>query len=123
MRILLATAFVSLLIPIAAGGDVPVISADKAELMGRVEDFFLHNYRDITWRKSLAWSEVQAAPDGTRSITYSFEARIWDKETMVMKQTFTFAADGKFVRAANETGYPQKKDAPAVDVKTQKGMI
>jgi hypothetical protein len=107
----------------AAKAAPAVIPSAKAEMIGRVEDVFLHNYRDITWRKSLAWGEVQTAADGARSITYSYEAKIWDKETMVMKQTFTFAADGKFVRSENETGYPKKKDAPVADVTTQKGMI
>ena len=100
-----------------------IMPSDKAELIGRVEDVFLHNYRDITWRKSLAWGDVQKAADGTRSITYSYEARIWDRETLAMKQTFTFAGDGKFIRAANETGYPKKKEIAAADVTTQKGMI
>ena len=115
-------ACVLMLVP-AAKAAPPIIPAAKAEMIGRVEDFFLHNFRDITWRKSLAWGDVQTAADGNRSITYSYEARIWDKETLVMKQTFTFAADGKFVRSENETGYPKKKEAPVIDVTTQKGMI
>jgi hypothetical protein len=122
MRIMVVTAFVLTLVPVAAWGEGSVVSKDKAEMMGRVEDFFLHNFRDITWRKSLAWGDVQTEKDGARSISYQYEAKIWDKETMTMKQTFTFAADGKFIKSSNAPGFPMKKEPAVVDVTTQKGM-
>src|SRR5205814_9441999 len=96
--------------------DIPAIPSAKAEMMGRVEDFFLHNFRDITWRKSIDWSEVQTDTDGARSITYKYEAKIWDKETMTMSQIFTFAADGKFLRYKDQPGFPQKTEAEEQDV-------
>jgi len=95
---ILITASFLMLFPPTARSDAPVISTAKAEMIGRVEDFFLHNFRDVTWRKSLNWSDMQTGADGVRSITYNYEAKIWDKETMVMSQVFSFAADGKFVK-------------------------
>jgi len=125
MRIIMVvTAFaLMLLLPVAARGEGSALSNDKAEMMGRVEDFFLHNFRDITWRKSLAWGDVQTEADGARSISYQYEAKIWDKETMIMKQSFTFAADGKFLKSSNAPGFPTKKEPAVVDVTTQRGMI
>ena len=78
----------------SAKNDLPVLSSAKAELIGRVEDFFLHNFHDITWRKSLAWGDVHTDADGVRSISYDYEAKIWDKETLAMKQTFTISDPG-----------------------------
>ena len=123
MRITVVTAFVLMLLPAAAPGEDSALSNDKAEMMGRVEDFFLHNFRDITWRRSLAWGDVQTEADGARSISYQYEAKIWDKETMIMKQSFTFAADGKFLKSSNAPGFPKKQEPAVVDVTTQKGMI
>jgi hypothetical protein len=123
MRITVVTAFVLMLLPVAATGDGSALGNDKAEMMGRVEDFFLHNFRDITWRKSLAWGDVQTEADGARSISYQYEAKIWDKETMIMKQSFTFAVDGKFLKYSDAPGFPKKKDPAVVDVTTQKGVI
>jgi bla regulator protein BlaR1 len=42
----------------AASKQTSILSRDKAELMGRVEHFFLHNFRDITARKSVEWGEA-----------------------------------------------------------------
>lgn len=103
--------------------EMAVIPSAKAEMMGRVEDFFLHNFRDVTWRKSIEWGEVQTDSDGARSIAYNYEARIWDKETMIMSQVFTFAADGKFLSYKDQPGFPKKKEPVVKDVSTQKGMI
>ncbi len=33
----------------------------QAELMGRVEHFFMNNFRDVTWRKSVEWGQVSGA--------------------------------------------------------------
>jgi hypothetical protein len=103
--------------------EMPIIPSAKAEIMGRVEDFFLHNFRDVTWRKSIEWGEVQTDSDGVRSITYNYEAKIWDKETMIVSQVFTFAADGKFLSYKDQPGFPKKKASVVKDVSTQKGMI
>jgi hypothetical protein len=117
----LAVAFI--LLPAAARGDDRPLSPEKAEMMGRVEDFFLHNFRDVTWRKSLEWGDVRKLDDGARAIRYSYEALIWDKEHVVMNQEFTFAASGEFVSFENVKGFPQKKRARPVDVTTREGLM
>ena len=73
-------------------------------MMGRVEDFFMHNFRDVSSRKSLRWGEVQKFENGNSSIRYKYEARIWDRETMIMNQIFTFDKEGNYVRYENTTG-------------------
>ena len=98
------------------------LSAAKAELMGRVEDFFMNNFRDISARKSLEWSEPIVSPAGERSIRYQYEARIWDKQTIIACQTFTFDKEGKFLRFKDAEGYPKKRPAKDVDVTSQKGV-
>jgi hypothetical protein len=107
----------------ALAKDPPALSASKAEMMGRVEDFFLHNFRDVTWRKSLEWGDVQTDANGARSISYRYEAKIWDKETQIMEQVFTFAGEGNVVKYKNSPGFPKKKEVVAADVTTQKGMM
>lgn len=85
------------------------VDRDKAEMMGRVDDFFMHNFRDVTSRKSLEWGDIVTS--GTdKSIRYMFEAKIWDKKTLIMNQVFTFAADGKFVKYEDVAGYPRPKE-------------
>jgi len=113
----------ALLIAGTAFGKPAVLSSTKAELMGRVEDFFMNNFRDVSSRKSLEWGEVETDADGSHSIRYMYEARIWEKETMVMNQVFTFDRDGMFVRYKNVEGFPKKKEQKVWDVTTQKGMI
>lgn len=85
------------------------LTSAKAELMGRVEDFFMNNFRDVTWRKSLEWDEVQTDVTGERSVRYKYEAKIWDKDTMIVNQVFTFDRDGRFVRYKDVQGFPKKK--------------
>lgn len=111
------------LFPLSARGDTRVLSPAKAELMGRVEDFFLHNFRDVTWRKSLEWGDVKTLDDGSRTVQYTYEALIWDQEHQIMCQVFTFASDGKFLRFENVAGFPKEKVQKQVDVSTQEGMI
>jgi hypothetical protein len=96
--------------------------AAKAELMGRVEHYFLGNFKDVTARKSLEWGEVVTAADGKRSIRYQYEARIWEKDVLVMNQVFVFDQAGKFVRYTNVAGFPKPKVAKAADTSTPAGM-
>jgi hypothetical protein len=116
-------ALAAALLAASAHGEPGVLSPEKAEMMGRVEDFLLHNFRDVTWRKSLEWGDVQAQDDGTRAIEYDYEAKIWDKDILVMRQAFAFDANGRFLRYDNVQGYPKKKASKAADVSTRKGMI
>lgn len=99
------------------------LDQEQLVMMGRVEDFFMHNFRDITSRKSLEWGDVEKHPDGSRSIRYMFEARIWDKESMIGNQVFTFDKQGEFRRAKTVEGYPKKKVVKPADTSTKEGMI
>lgn len=96
---------------------------DKAELMGRVENFFLNNYRDISARKSVEWGEVENEENGNRSIRYRFDATIWDKDVMLMNKVFTFDSEGQFVKVTNVPGYPREKEEKIADTTTKEGMI
>jgi beta-lactamase regulating signal transducer with metallopeptidase domain len=91
----------------AGGGAAPKESA--AKLHQWVEDFFHHNYRDITDRKTLEWGEPTTTALGNLSIRYKFDAVIWDKEILTMNQVFTFTPDGKFVSVKDVEGFPLKR--------------
>lgn len=105
-----------------SGANAAELTSAKAELMGRVEDFFMNNFRDISARKSLEWSEPLAQTNGERSIRYQYEARIWDKKTIIACQTFTFDKAGKFLRFKDAEGYPKDKAAKVVDTSSKKGL-
>ena len=62
-----------------------------------VEDFFKHNYRDITHRETLEWGEPVTEENGNISVRYKYEATIWDKDKIINDQVFTFDKDGKFI--------------------------
>jgi hypothetical protein len=109
------------LVPSVAWGDAGPLTRDKAEMIGRVEDFFLHNFRDVTWRKSVGWGDVTTREDGSRTIRYTYEALIWEKDRVVMNQEFTFGPDGAFLRFENVAG-PKKTVRKKADVSTLKGM-
>jgi ankyrin repeat protein/beta-lactamase regulating signal transducer with metallopeptidase domain len=83
----------------------------KDELIALVEDFFAHNFRDITARKTIEWGEVERTPDGNYAIRCKYEATIRDKDVLIMNQVFTFDPQGKFVKYANVEGFPQPKPA------------
>jgi hypothetical protein len=89
----------------------PTISADKAKMMGYVEDFFMNNARDITMRKSLEWGDTETDDKGNVSITYKFLALIWDKDRIVLESKFTFDKDGKFVNFEKISAEPVAKEA------------
>ncbi len=91
----------------------PPISAEKAKWMGYVEDFFMNNYRDITMRKSLAWGDPKTDDKGNVSITYKYDALIWDKERVVIEDQFTFDKNGKFVDVKKLSKEPESVDKPA----------
>jgi hypothetical protein len=81
--------------------------------MALVEDFFQHNWRDITARKTLEWGDVQTDDEGNRSIRYKFEATIWDRDVLIMNKVFTFTPGGAFVRVEDVEGFPRESsDGP-----------
>jgi hypothetical protein len=81
----------------------------KAWMMALIDDFFQHNFRDITSRETLEWGDVAKAGDGKFSIRYKWRGRIWDKETKVFDQVFTFDKYGKCVSMTNADGKPAEK--------------
>ncbi|MBN1972883.1 MAG: hypothetical protein JW787_04545 [Sedimentisphaerales bacterium] len=106
----------------AGSGQTVKLTSDKAELMGRVEDFFMHNFRDITARKSIEWGEPETEEKGNRSIRYMCETQIWEKDWKIMNAVFTFDKDGGYVNYKNVSGYPKDKVAVKIDTSTDEGM-
>jgi tetratricopeptide (TPR) repeat protein len=83
------------------------IPAEKAKMMGYVEDFWMNNGRDITMRKSLEWGDVITNDKGNSTIRYQFLALIWDKDRKILCLDFTFDKDGKYVSAQKVEGFPK----------------
>ena len=87
----------------AAGQSEPAPAASnnnadpKQRLMALVEDFFRHNWRDLTARETIEWGEAATAKDGNSSIRYKYRARVWGKDSITNDQVFTFDPHGKFV--------------------------
>ena len=107
--------------PIAPGQPLG-ISAEKADLMGRIEWAFMHGARDITARKSLEWGDVEKDQDGNRTIRYKYEATIWGKKVVIDNKIFIFDAKGNILDMKDVEGYPKKKVVKPADVNTQAGM-
>jgi len=87
----------------------PADVTTQAGMKELVEDFFSKNFVDVTSRKTIEWGEVTKAKDGNSSIRYKYRARIWDKDTVIMNQVFTFDSKGKYVSVKNMEGFPQKR--------------
>jgi beta-lactamase regulating signal transducer with metallopeptidase domain/protein involved in polysaccharide export with SLBB domain len=79
----------------------------------RVEDFFSKNFRDVTSRETIEWGDVVKTPEGNSSIRYKYRAKIWDKETKIMNQVFTFNPKGEYVSVKSVDGFPQDADVSA----------
>lgn len=105
-----------------APGEELGISVEKADLMGRIEWFMMHNFRDITARKSIEWGDIEKDKDGNRTVRYKYDATIWDKDVYVMNQVFTFDAKGNILRREDVEGFPRKKEAKPIDASTEKGL-
>ena len=76
--------------------DVMAAPGTKEGMMQRVEDFFKHNFHDVTSRTTIEWGELTKLANGNVSIRYKYRAKIWDKDTKIMNQVFTFDAKGEF---------------------------
>jgi hypothetical protein len=72
-----------------------------------VEDFFTKNFRDITSRESIQWGEVTRTEDGNSSIRYKYRAEIWNTDTKIMNQVFTFDPKGTFLSVKDVEGFPR----------------
>lgn len=71
--------------------------AGEQRLKALVENFFAHNYRDITARDTIEWGQASTDDKGNSSIRYKYRAKIWDKDTVTNNQVFVFDAQDKFV--------------------------
>ncbi|MDO8886174.1 M56 family metallopeptidase, partial [Candidatus Oleimmundimicrobium sp.] len=95
----------ALLIPtaLALNGDKlqDTENSKTQQLQQLVEDFFKHNYRDITARKTIEWGEPEVDAQGNMSIRYKYEATIWDKDKIIENKVWTFDKLGKFVSVKN----------------------
>jgi beta-lactamase regulating signal transducer with metallopeptidase domain len=94
----------------------PADVTTQAGMKRLVEDFFTKNFRDVTARETIEWGDVAKSPDGNSSIRYKYRARIWDRETMIMNQVFTFNPKGEFVSVKNLDGFPKKEAEKGTNV-------
>ena len=85
----------------------PVNTSTQEGLQELVEDFLCKNFRDVTSRDVIDWGDVTKEDNGNVSIRHKYRARIWDKETKIMNQVFTFDPKGKFVSVKHVDGFPQ----------------
>jgi hypothetical protein len=83
------------------------ISAEKAKMIGYVENFFMHNVSDISNRNSLEWGEVQTDENGNNTIRYRFEFPLITGVRQLWCEDFTFDKEGNFVSETVIDGYPK----------------
>lgn len=93
---------------------LPSDVSTREGIMNLVEDFFVHNYRDITSRETIEWGEPTKEAKGNNSIRYKYTATFWYTETKTMNQIFTFDDKGEFVSVKDVKGYPLVVDADAL---------
>jgi hypothetical protein len=93
------------------------IPVEKAKLIGYVEDWFLHNPRDITMRRSLEWGDAITDESGNGTIRYRFEALVRDTDRVTLCEDFTFDKDGFFTKVEKVEGFLKEKepDKPVED--------
>ena len=97
----------------------PPDPSTKSGIMALVEDFFQHNYRDITSRKTIEWGEPETTKDGNFSIRYKYSASYWWGEPKIVNQIFTFNRQGTFVSVedAEKRSPPPPAEVYKVDKK------
>ena len=81
----------------------------KQAVMALVEDFFRHNFRDVTSRETIEWGKVTKLANGNASIRYKYRAKIWDRDTVINNQVFTFDKQGEFVSVVDVNELPPKR--------------
>jgi len=94
----------------------PPISADKARMIGYVEDYFMDNDNGLTARKPLAWSDPTTDDKGNVTITYKYDASFRDGDRWVIEDRFTFDKNGKFVEVKNLSKEPPKANAVTKEI-------
>ncbi len=94
----------------------PPDPSSKNGMMALVEDFFRHNFHDITWRETLEWGRPVKTGDGNLSIRYKYRARIWGGEPKTITQVFTFNTEGQFVSVKDVERQPPLSSAHVYQV-------
>jgi hypothetical protein len=92
----------------------PPDASTKNGMMALVEDFFHHNYRDITSRETLEWGEIAKTTDGNFSIRY--RCSYWWGEPKIVNQVFTFNPQGVFVSVNDAEKHPPLPPARVYEV-------
>ncbi len=90
-----------------------------------VEDFFQHNYRDITSRRTVEWGQPTTDAKGNVSISYKYEQVIWDKDKYLANQIFTFDKHGNYLNARKVEGFPKSLGTvpvPAEDISSKEAV-
>ena len=78
-------------------------------MIGLVDDFFQHNFRDITKRETIEWGQVTRDEKGKSSIRHKYQAAIRDKGKKVIDQVFTFDSSGKLMSVKDVEGAPEAR--------------
>lgn len=104
--------------PAAGPASTQATQADalRDRMVGLVEDFFKHNYRDITDRKAIEWGDVRKDAGGNFTIRYKYLATIWDKDKFIIEEDYTFDPKGKVLNvkkvSMNPAGTASTQRAP-----------
>ncbi|MGA2257104.1 MAG: M56 family metallopeptidase [Thermoguttaceae bacterium] len=88
----------------------------KNGMMALVEDFFRHNYHDITSRETIQWGEVTKTKEGDFSIRYKFRYSSWHGEPQIGNQVFTFNPKGEFVSVVDAEKHPPASPARVYEI-------
>lgn len=81
--------------------------ATTAKLHDWVDDFFHHNWHDITVRTTLEWGQPEKTASGDWAIRYKCKATIWDRDNYLMNMVFIFRSDGMLINVDNMAGFPK----------------
>jgi len=94
----------------------PPDASTKNGMMALVEDFFHHNYVDITSRETIEFGELTKTKDGNFSIRYKYRARFWGGDPKIINQIFIFNPKGQFVSVNDTEKHPPASPARVYQV-------
>jgi beta-lactamase regulating signal transducer with metallopeptidase domain len=95
----------------------PADPSTQNGIMALVEDFFHHNYRNITSRETIEWGKAAKTKDGNFSIRYKYRARYWGGEPKIVDEIFTFSPTGQFVSVDYAEKHPPASPAAVYEVR------
>jgi len=88
----------------------------KNGMMALVEDFFRHNFHDITSRQTIEWGEVVKTKEGF-SIRYKYDYSSRHGEPQIANQVFTFSPKGEFVSVSDAEKHPPLSPAKVYEIR------